>query len=266
VGSNAIHTRDVMKSMLPIRQIERTMFNKADVDSLALEVERVAHQPQVADTLRDYVKSIEALSDDVRHLNLQADFTFRGIIKDLTKAEKLMKGQYPYRLDQKVFPTPETQTQLFDILTKLYVQRLPKDINTLYLSFVHSERRMLQLTELVLMLSRVFEEDQHGLVNALQLKPPMWRRAAWEKDDIVQRRVRQANATVGSFQRTMELGRAFQLTRESLWTYRQSLSLFESPRHLQPNHRRSNGTFDDFVHLIDEVMPQLTSLLKVYEI
>lgn len=65
------------------------------------------------------------------------------------------------------------------------------------------------------------------VTRALQLQPPVWRRSAWEKDDIIQRRVKHASGTVDSFQRMMDLARAFEGTKVALWKYRQSLNLFE---------------------------------------
>jgi len=82
---------------------------------------------------------------------------------------------------------------------------------------------------------------------------------------LVQRRVKHAERTVESFQRTMELGVAFDGTKVALERYQRSLSLFEDPRYLESDYKRSNGTVETFMNLVDEVVPELTVLLSQWE-
>ncbi|KAG8860889.1 hypothetical protein FRB96_003624 [Tulasnella sp. 330] len=264
VGSNALHARDIMQHMLPIRRIGRIMFNKADVERLAMDLDRLSQDTQLPNAMRQYVASIETLHDEVRPLNLRGNIAFRDIVKDLSKSDKLIKRLYPPRHhSSNPAPLPEIQYQLINTLSKLYVEKIPRDINALYTSFIPAELQIQRTTALVQELITALSGDE--VTEVLQLKPPIWRRSAWEKDDVIQRRVKHAGATVESFQKMMDLARAFEGTKVALWKYRQSLNLFLDPRNLPPNHRRSNGTFEDFVNLIDEVMPQLSALLSSYE-
>lgn len=53
------------------------------IQSLALDIERIAYEPQLAGIMREYISSIETMQDVVRPLNLQANFAFRDIVKEV---------------------------------------------------------------------------------------------------------------------------------------------------------------------------------------
>ncbi|KAG9033948.1 hypothetical protein FRB95_014027 [Tulasnella sp. JGI-2019a] len=245
IGSNAVHARDIMQQMLPIRQIGRVVWNKASVERLAMDLERLSKDPEPANTMRQYIKSIDTLNDEIRPMNLKANIAVRDIVKDLSKSDKLIKRLYPHRRDSSHPPSPEVISQLMHTLSKLYVDKLPTNINALYTSFLPAQSQMHRISGMVQELITALGDDH--VTNVLQLKPPTVWRSSWEKNDDIQRRVKHASATVESFQRMMDLEKAFEGTKVALWKYRQSLGLFEDPWDLHPNHRRSNGTFADFV-------------------
>lgn len=54
------------------------------VDGLARDVEQAANDYILASNLRGYVRSIERLQQEIRPLNLQGNFVFRDIVKDVS--------------------------------------------------------------------------------------------------------------------------------------------------------------------------------------
>ncbi|KAG9049211.1 hypothetical protein FS837_010847 [Tulasnella sp. UAMH 9824] len=240
VSSSAERLYPVAQPILHVSRIVKSEIQPSTI-SLGTSMETLkkgSSQSEALQSLQKYIANSIAYQNELIQISTRVEADLDNTRRDLSSAQKLILRLLPHRQEDSLPRNFEAEQQLLDILSRLYTEKLPSELQ-------HLNVRLFELTQ--------YWGQVHGALDGLRHSATALagRDAAW---------ARMAGTVTGLHGRMSGVNDELTKARSAVEHWQRDLALFKNPKEVSSNYVVSNSSLSRLVDRMNGSLDQLKEL------